>query len=123
MYNKVDIESCEIMNILFNNFMNIINRFNNQVLEQSKIINSLKSKINNINTQKNWYKNKYNNLKNNIDKIIEKEVNKRIDKEIKKVNHLHELELIKKNQQIFELTNKKVPKEIICNSRKKVINM
>ena len=129
------------MNILFNNFMNIINRFNNQVLEQSKIINSLKSKINNINTQKNWYKNKYNNLKNNIDEIIEKEVNKRIDKEIKKVNHLHKLELIKKNQQIFELTNelninsnnsslpssrnpiyvttKKVPKEIICNSRKK----
>lgn len=108
---------------------------------KNKEITNLKRKLNNINTQKNFYKKKYNEMKDEMDKIIEKEVAKRLEKEVNKLNHQHKLELMKKNQKIFELTNiininsknsslpssrnpiyiksKEINKEIICNSRKK----
>lgn len=109
--------------------------------KKDKEIKDLKRKLNSINTQKNFYKKKYNEMKEELEDVIEKEVAKRLKKEIDKLNHQHKLELMKKNQKIFELTNlininsknsslpssknpiyvkfKQINKEIICNSRKK----
>ena len=73
--------------------------------KKDKEIRDLKRKLNNINTQKNFYKKKYNEMKDELEDVIEKEVAKRVKKEIDKLNHQHKLELIEKNQKIFELTN------------------
>ena len=45
--------------------------------KKDKEIKELKRKLNNVNTQKNFYKKKYNEMKEDLEDVIEKEVAKR----------------------------------------------
>ena len=64
----------------------------------------LRKDNNRINASITHYKKSYNELKDNFEKYIIDVVDKRVNEEIKKIKHDYELEIIKKDQEIFKLT-------------------